>query len=245
MRTLLVLASLVCFMTISAQEPAPTPGPSPTPMPEQALQPVPTPQPEKPKEPRKFQFATGLILLSEGSTAFEDSKITTNSQTTTADVEFTSESAAAIFIEGRLMPKNSAGFQVGLQLEGEREVKDVKVKVNGTTSTGVYLSPRPKISFEILYANAVYKWEGFYVLGGFNYSFPHLKIENQAADESVDVAGALGAQLGVGYQFTSLFGMEFVSQATGVTMTERTSTYNANYGTGYMSDARLQFKFAF
>lgn len=247
MKTLGILLSIICYSYASSQEalPVQTPAPQQPEIAQPAPIPSPVPQPPPVKKERKIEVAAGFMIISDGVTTFDEAKVATTTGTYNGEIELKSESAAGLLIEGRIMKQHSAGAQFGLVLEGQREITEVTAKIGNTTVNGTFVDPKPKINYQLLYANATYKWENFYLLGGFNYSFPTIETKTAEPGSSLEVEGALGAQLGLGYQFTKLFGMEFVSQATGIRVKERTSTYNADWGVGYMSDARLIFKFAF
>ncbi len=234
-----LFATLLLFALVPpALAQSPTPAPTATP----AATPAPAPAAEAPKE-RARRFVVGAYYGGTDTLTFREVQVTSGGSTDKGEATFESEPNLGLILEYRQMPQQSWGFQAGLIIEGKRDFTKAKSTSGGTTTEVTYTGTRPNYRQEVLYANAVYKWEQFYIPFGLNYAIPHFTPGQ--TNSTFTIRGQVGVQFGLGFQFTELFGMELMAQATGVNLRAVSSSTTVEYGDGIMGSGRLHAKFAF
>ncbi len=224
--------------------PSPEVSESPSPVEAPAVQEVYVPEP--PQWRKHTKFVVGVFYASPGVAKFKNSAFTVPSHIP-VEAEFEVDSTAGLQLELRKSPPHHWGLHLGLQIESNRDVKSGKLTSRTSTTNVTYSSPRPKLRSEILYGSLVYRWDQLYIPFGLNISAPHLDTKSLNSNGEMSLTGRIGAQLGIGFQFTELFGMELQSRATGLEMWESSydPIYFLDYGVGFLSDIRLFGKFAF
>lgn len=240
MRTYFALTVFFIAMNSSAAESAPETAVELTKT-EQVNSPDAPPAEDTPEQPpaRKFKVAVGLIAVSERKIKFDKGRGSTGGAYSDFQGEFTFGSAGGVFAEIQHMPEDNVGFQAGAEIIAQAEVKSVKL----TDSTGsITLTPTgtpAKLGFLNLYGNGLYRWKIPYVLLGLTLSSPGAEWNNTT------VKGGIGAQIGVGFQFSPLFSLEIQSQSTSINIRTTASPIDLNYGDGYATSGRLLGKFSF
>jgi hypothetical protein len=189
-----------------------------------------------------WQFGLGLGFSLASKAKFDNGTVTTggSSYTFTGDLDY--KNAAVLEASGRYMPENSWGCILGLQIDGEREFDSGTITVAGLNVS--LSSADSKLQVSNLFANAVYRWNQFYLPFGLNVSSAKFTAASGFSGTS-DSSGALGAQVGVGYLPDEHWALELMSRAIGFKLKTATSTATADYGTGYLSTLIFAGKYYF
>ncbi|RYZ63277.1 MAG: hypothetical protein EOP05_23910 [Proteobacteria bacterium] len=94
-----------------------------------------------------------------------------------------------------------------------------------------------------VYANAIYRWDAFYLPFGINFLLP--KVEDGPLIFK-NKSGSVGGQVGAGYYVHENFATEFVVRASHVNLGGVASGTNYySYGDGYLFSANLIAKFIY
>lgn len=192
---------------------------------------------------RPWRFGVGGSLSLSSKLRFTEGRTDGFSGTFEADLDYTN--ALSLEFEARNTPDNSWGVIGGLTYDFERKFDGGTIKGGGQSATLSAGSDPSKLQMTVLYANAVYRWNEFYLPFGLNISLPKYTPPNSYTGTS-DVKGGLGVQLGVGFYFTEHFVGEIVSRAAAVKMSGVSSTgTKTDYGTGFFSTLMFTGKYLF
>lgn len=155
------------------------------------------------------------------------------------DVDFDFKNGFSLELDARTMNPQSWGFMGGLSYDSEREVSSLTVTDGSGLSSSGSISGM-KIQTTVIYGNAVYRWNEFYLPFGLNLS----KV-NATTAASNSTSGGLGLQLGVGYYINENFVIEALSRATAVKLKTSSASTDVDFGTGYMSNLMITGKYIF
>lgn len=183
---------------------------------------------------RQWRFGLGLSYGAGSRLSFNDIKSATS--TGTADLDY--ENKLAIDLETRWMMSNAWGFQGGLTYDLEREFTGGKVTSNGITTT--LSGSDSKIQMTVIYGNAVYSWEQFYLPFGLNISIPKV-TPTSGFTGNFSSSGGLGVQFGAGYNINDNFSVEAMLRGAAVKMTSGAT----DFGMGFLSNLMLTGKYIF
>lgn len=150
------------------------------------------------------------------------------------------DSGVGLGIQAWKSDPNSWGMSFGFEYDFPRNINSQTVTLNGTTYIGVTSGSKPTVTEHVVYLNAIYRWNDFYLPFGLNYSMPTLQ---GSVEDTITITGAIGIQVGVGTHVTDHFSVEALVQTLGTKMTESNSTTYIDYGTGYLTGAQLNLKF--
>ena len=191
---------------------------------------------------RSWKTGVGISHGSNSTLKFDKITVANSATTMSGDLDYSNVFSAELDI--RNMKSNSWGFISGLTLDGERKLTGGSITGAGVTLTTTATDPS-KISTTVLYANAAYQWENFYLPFGFNYSF--VKYTPPTSFQGTfDASGGLGAQLGMGYYVSSHFVSELFSRVVAVKLKSTTASGLAvNFGDGFLSSIQLTAKYFF
>ncbi len=157
------------------------------------------------------------------------------SQTGTGELDF--DKGFSLEVDLRNMPANSWGFMGGLTVDlARKEGKGIAVFAGVAQTTEDYNN---KLQMTVISANAVYRWNEFYVPFGANLNSPSYNAPN------VTTKGGVGAQIGFGYYVNSNVVIEGMSRATVLKQTSADSQGTTDFGTAYFSNLMLTAKYIF
>lgn len=198
-----------------------------------------------PEEQARTKFSVGLGHHSGTEFRFNDANFYSGGATDTGTYSFTLDGALQLTLAAIRSEPNSWGFFAGITFEQKRDLKFETVTLdNGGTSTAYYVGERPTVQFTLIEANAIYRWNTFYIPFGLNYSL--VKFTQPSSSTSVvDASGSMGAQLGIGFYVTDQFRIELLSQVIAAKMNITTPTVTAKLGTGSLSGMVLRFAYDF
>jgi hypothetical protein len=150
-------------------------------------------------------------------------------------------------LELRNQAANSWGAQVGVQIEAKRKMKEATLRGPGGTYSSAFTDPKPTIQSEVIYENAVYQWNHFYIPFGLNFSIVDLDMKNISAGEGWQLQNGPGAQVGIGYQFTDYLSLELQEWATSYyfMIYDSTQSIDIDFNQGVTTDTRLMLKLGF
>ena len=127
-------------------------------------------------------------------------------------VEVETSNGVAVSADVRYLRKNSWGFLGGVSYEPKRDIKSLKVS-SGNVSISSSVSTVEGFSDWLFEGNAAYRWEGWYLPFGINYSYFQYTSE-PGYTGGWELSGGLGLQLGVGYYLNRNLAIELWSRAT-------------------------------
>lgn len=183
-----------------------------------------------------WHFGLGLSYGLVSKLRFDHIVVTGAPGNFTADLDY--ENTVALEIEARKMSPMSWGFMGGLSIDGERKFTGGTISGMGTSISLTSGGDTSKIQTTVVYGNAVYRWNQFYLPFGFNISAVKFTPANSS---SMSASGGLGGQLGVGFYINKNFVIEAYSRAVAVKMSSSTT----DYGSGFMSNLMLTGKYIF
>jgi hypothetical protein len=190
-----------------------------------------------------WNFAIGLGYSLSSKLKFDNGVGTSSGSSTSFSTDLDYKNTYSLSFEGRNMPSNSWGFMGGIQFDGEREFDGGTITSGGITAT-VSSSGGSKIQFTNLYANAVYRWDQFYLPFGLNVSSVKFTPASGSTGTS-DASGGVGAQLGAGFALNENVALELFSRVVAIKLKGTTSTSTTDFGTGYLSTLIFQGKYIF
>lgn len=194
------------------------------------------------RPPKFWRFAAG-VGYNGGAAAEADLKITNVNTlaTATGTAEFDVESGITLSFEGRFLRENAWGLTLGVDYDLKRDVESGSITLGGETVTVSGSSDPDEITTLVLYGNAVYMWDKFYIPFGFNVSFSDYK----STGLDVNSTPAIGAQLGVGFQANDNFTFELFSRALGFELDYRDGNLDVLFEEGMRTDFILRAKYIF
>lgn len=192
-----------------------------------------------------WRFGLGLSLRAD-QTAEADiyARNLSNSQVLTGDAEFDVKTGIALEADVRYMRKNNWGFLGGLSIGLSSEVDGGKITINGTTSTSSGGSADPdEVRVSYIHANAVYRWNEFYIPFGVNFSV----IDYDATGFDINADGGSGYQFGVGYLFNDNLAIEIMRVTTrfDISYTDTSNNIYIEFNEGFLTSYDLSVKYIF
>lgn len=157
------------------------------------------------------------------------------------DAEVDVKNGLALDLSARYMPKQSWGFIAGLTYDFKREFDGGELTLEGQKFIFDEGGDNDEIQVTVIYANAVYRWNEFYLPFGLNYSF----VDYEAVGGGVDADGGIGAQLGIGYMLSDNFALELMSRATTLELGAKGGGYSIKFKEGMLTSALLIAKYIF
>lgn len=168
-----------------------------------------------------WRFGAG-ISLHGGSSANGDMVVTqlsNGAQLGKGDIEFETKAGPSLSFEARHSNANSWGFGAGVQVGTKVKFKKLKMKLNGTT-TEMQLEGEDKLQETSIYANAIYRWNSFYLPFGLNYT----ALSYSPKDPNFTIDGGIGLQLGFGFWLTNNFTIDVMVKASSLELTSKDTT---------------------
>ena len=189
-----------------------------------------------------WRFAAG-IGYNGGAAAESDLTVRniSNFSSATGTVEYDVNSGFNINFEGRFLRKNGWGLTMGADFDLTREIDSGTITLGSNTVTVSGASDPDEITTLVLYGNAVYMWEQFYIPFGFNVSF----IDYKSTGLNVNTTPSIGAQLGIGFQANDHFAFELFSRALGFELDYLDGNLDVQFEDGIMTDFVLRVKYIF
>lgn len=188
-----------------------------------------------------WRFGLGLSLGTDATVEYEDI-ITESGEKGSAELDYSN--VLSLEFDARYMQKYGWGFIGGLTIDGKRKLTGGNVKISGH-NLAVPSDDPSKIQSTVLYANAVYRWEDFYIPFGLNYSFIEYDVPS-ASTSSVDASGAIGGQFGIGYYATSNLALELYGRTIGIRLKSATDgATDIDFGKGSIRTAQFAVKYFF
>lgn len=215
-------------------------------------EPAAAPQPTSTQSPytqnsrdNSWRFAVGLgLMLGGGTGTFKDAKYTSATDNVSFEAELEYSKIGSLSLEGRYMPQDSWGFMGGFNLEPERKFESGTFKSGGSQASFNGSGDVSKVQFQTVFANAVYRWNIFYLPFGLNISSAKFTAA-PGSNSTVTASGIMGAQLGVGWMITDSFAIELYSWVNSMKLKTTNGSETVDYGTGYFSSLRVFAKYAF
>lgn len=172
----------------------------------------------------------GVILSGSYASefAFSNSEMKTNNTTYEFDLDmkYKDKFVPGVGISYSKMEENSWGFSGSLYYEFPREIDQIRITTTGGSST-LGLVENMELSFFLIEANIVYRWERLYVPFGLSLSIPHLKNSGDVKEKpGIGLYGALGTMI------TEDAALEFYLRAVGMRMTATDGAYDFDFGNG-------------
>lgn len=192
----------------------------------------------------QWQFGIGGSFSASTKLKFPEGTVDSNK----FDADLDYSGGLSVELEARLMKPVSWGFQGGVVFDGERKLTGGLISTADERVTLSSADPS-KIQATIIYGNAVYRWNQFYLPFGFNISsIKYTTPSNFSGTSSAN--GGLGAQLGVGVYINDNFVMEAFSRVVTVKLTSENKNdlnemVNTNWGTGSLSNIMITAKYIF
>lgn len=142
---------------------------------------------------------------------------------------------------------NSLGFSIGFQYDTPASL-EANYSSSSRMADKMYNKKlAPKLQTTVLSGSAVYKMTHFYIPFGMNYTLANYDNNKWDGDFSTSggKSGGIGFQLGAGYEFDNAISVEFMVRSLGLALSERSSAYTQNYGSGYLYSGNIGLKFFF
>lgn len=191
---------------------------------------------------RAVRFSFGVYYSLGDRLKFSDSDVSESSLTSNGSISYKLENAFGAAAEVVWSRKRSWGVGGGLATETKRKFKEYTAKFDGEEITRNY-GGDSYFTFSHVYANAIYRWDAFYLPFGINFLLP--KVEDGPLIFK-NKSGSVGGQVGAGYYVHENFATEFVVRASHVNLGGVASGTNYySYGDGYLFSANLIAKFIY
>jgi hypothetical protein len=241
----------------AAPSPAVAPAPAPAPAvaaPAPAVQPTPViqPTPSNAKPPAdldlpKPRLHGSIYAYGNSANQIHFNNVTTTAGTTTMqEFVLNTGEAGGIAAELWMSEPDHWGWSAGVTADGKRTIKSSDSYspqwLNVVHSD--FNSPQPTLSFVTLYANAIYRWDRWYVPFGLNVSFPKLTMD-PSSTTTFKMSSGLGIQFGVGFRCTEHFSLEALDRSVSFGMTGSDAFGTYDYHQGSYSGLQLNLKFDF
>lgn len=190
----------------------------------------------------QIHFGIGLGLSLIPKLNFKNGSA--SSATFLFDSDWSLEGGYSVSADLRKMPSNRWGFLGQINHEGARKVSSISFSSSGQTATVTGNSGAATLATTTIEANAVYRWNTFYIPFGLNYS----KFNFQAASGfvgSYTVVDGIGAQFGLGLMIGSRCAIELWSRAANIKIKTLSAGVSVDYGDGTYSSTGLTLKALF
>lgn len=212
-----------------------SPQPSLAPAPQAPPEPLAL-EPEKPKNKslevesessRKPKFVVGLAF--SGRTSASGTGGTATGLIGTFTSEFEYKEGFTVSLEMRDSPSNSWGYGFGITYDSTREFDSGTFSSGGTTLTITSSGGASKIGSTSFEANAIYRWNEFYIPLGLNYTAMRF-TPVPGYTGGYDIEGGFGAQLGFGIHVSDAVSLEMMSRASAYALKNSQGGTSVNYG---------------
>lgn len=188
------------------------------------------------------RFSANLYYSVADKATFEDAKVTTTGASGSVNATYGTDSSVGLGVGYLRTEQQSWGFSGSILYEPRREIKSLTVSGPGGTFTSSATGTKAKLSFILLEANAIYRWNEFYIPFGLNLSAPSL---TDTGSDVYDVKGGLGAFLGAGWFIMDNSSIELFVRSIGMKMTATDGTTTIDFQNGYMTGAGFGWKYYF
>ena len=189
-----------------------------------------------------FRFMVAASIGTGEAGAFQNGNISSPTDSTSVKSTFKTSGVYGVYIGARASRPHGWGMDIGAGYEFPRDIKELTVTgSNGVATVDPDISGR--LSNVLIFLNAIYRWDEFYIPFGVNYSIP--TIQTNESGTSFEVSGGTGFQAGVGYLILNNFGLELALHAETFHMKETQGTYILDYNSGAVADLRLGAKYNF
>ena len=189
----------------------------------------------------QWHFGLGGSLSLRSKLRFDTVTATGVTGNLVADLDYSN--VFSIELEARKINQMSWGLMGGLTFDGERQLTGGSI-TGGGVSLVVSDSDPSKIQATVIYGNAVYRWNQFYLPFGLNISAIKFTAASSFTGTS-SASGGVGAQVGFGVYVKDNFVIEGYSRAVAVKLSSTSSSSTTNYGTGFLSNVMLTGKYIF
>lgn len=232
------------------QEPAEEQSEEQTKTSDEASEETPPPVEKKVKRKKKsrspWRFETALAYDSGGPIIFKDVKVTsTIAGNYSTSASYRAESAPSLSVSLLYTRPRSWGFLSTVVYQMSRKITSVKV---GDTTTDVDAS----FSTIDIEGNALYRWQGFSLYFGGNYTIPSYKETSDSSAPSpfgaatTTISGSIGVQTGCSYFFTrNIQGTVYYKMLGVKAKTTYANSDSIDYGTGYFANIGLKIGYVF
>ena len=201
-------------------------------------------EPQVAAQEHKIHRLTGYVGLGYDSATdlvFNNASYSINGGSSTTG-NFTLSGESALSLQGglQMLSERSWGFQAGIGFEGRRDINSFSGNLGGA-SAGSF-STKPALQMSFIEANALYRWNLFYLPFGLSYSLPQLDAGSAG---NLAVKGSIGTQFGGGFYLSDHFQLGILLRILGVTATASsgTTTYDYGYGTYSGLDFNAHYSF--
>lgn len=176
---------------------------------------------------RKPKFVVGLAF--SGRTSASGTGGTGTGVIGTFTSEFEYKEGLTVSLEMRDSPSNSWGYGFGITYDSTREFDSGSFSSGGTTITTTSSGGASKIGSTSFEANAIYRWNEFYIPLGLNYTAMRFSPV-PGYTGGYDIEGGFGAQFGLGVQVSDAVSLEMMSRASAYSLRASQGTSSINYG---------------
>lgn len=153
----------------------------------------------------------GLTYNTSGSLMFEDASMSGTSGNFNGEYEVELENSFGYSVGVTYSPRHSWGFNIGVAGDFKRRVKSEKATQSGYEPAEYTLTEDYYVRFTYLNANAIYRWDNFYLPFGLNYAVMNSDDELYLFKHATSNPGV---QAGVGFYANDFLAFEFLIQAT-------------------------------
>lgn len=176
---------------------------------------------------RKSKFVVGVAFSGRTSSSGTGGTATGLLGTFTSELEY--REGLSVSLEMRDSPSNSWGYAFGITYDSTREFDSGTFSSGGSTISITSTGGASKIGATSLEANAVYRWNAFYIPLGLNYTAIRF-TPTPGYTGGYDVDGGFGVQLGLGAYLTDSVSVEMISRASAYSLKTNQGTTYSNYG---------------
>ena len=152
--------------------------------------------------------------------------------------------APGVAVEVFDSPKNSFGWEGGLSYDFQRSISGLNANAQGQNIGGAFNTPQPMVSFLTFYANGLYRFKEVYFTFGLNLTFPNLQGGSDSFGTTTFYDG-VGLQMGMGYNLSENFALEFWLQSLSFWGNSNTPTESLMYNDLYIINPEFRFRFSF
>lgn len=186
-------------------------------------------------------FGVSLHYSVANEVRFNKAFVTTTTSSGNVEAVFRTDNGVGLGVTYARMETNSWGFLGNLIYEPGREISSVKFTGSGGTATANFTNS-PRVSFLITEANAVYRWNTFYLPFGINVCAPAL---HDTQGSIVSVSSGFGVFLGGGLLINESSSLELFIRSLGLRMTETSDAGSIDYDLGTMAGLGFGYKYWF
>lgn len=223
--------------------PAPSSPPLVAPFDESSMVPNPSMEREIGDSSRNLRFSLGTLLSLGKSLQFDSAAVTVGTDKFDGKARYDMENAVGLSAEVVYSPRHSWGFSAGGSIETKRRLRSITIEEDGESQTTEMIGTA-YLSFNHLYANAIYRWNKWYLPFGFNVSLP---AKDNTPEIFKHMTNQAGFQVGVGFMPHEQLALELFARGSQVHLggvAVDTSTY-VEFGYGWLYTVNLAAKVLF